>query len=147
MKTLAKLYPQFRAKSISGVQLVSLHLLLHRPVGDADCQDKRFGPYISTLPREFSAHPLTWMVKRKLEVQDTLEGLLLGLLPPSTFRRLSALYDRFWTDWSAILHILVRCFRSSYDMNLNRSAPPDGRPDACCKLVAGGPLTHLSSRR
>ncbi|KAI0748057.1 SET domain-containing protein [Daedaleopsis nitida] len=105
--TIIKLYPQLRGQAMSGVQLVSLHLFLHRPVDNADSQDPTFGPYISTLPRDFSAHPLTWMVKRKLNQYDTWDEQILDLLPPSTSRKLSAIHDRFWADWRAIVRILT----------------------------------------
>ncbi|KAI0807377.1 SET domain-containing protein [Fomes fomentarius] len=106
-ETLLKLYPQLRGQTISGVQLVSLHLWLHRPVGDADSLDPTFGPYISTLPRESSSHPLSWMVRRRMGREDDWEDQILKALPPGTHRRLHALHDRFWTDWASVSRTLI----------------------------------------
>ena len=107
-KTIAKLYPQLRGRRLSGVQLVSLHLYLHKPHGEEDSRDPVFGPYISTLPRDFSSHPLTWLVKRDAREADTWENTVLSLLPLSAFRKLSALRDRFRTDWKTVGRVLVR---------------------------------------
>ncbi len=109
-KTVAKLYAQLRGRRLSGVLLVSLHLLLHKPLGDEDSQDPVFGPYISTLPRDFSSHPLSWLVKRDTKEEDAWERVALSLLPPSTLRKLSVLHDRFRADWQILRRVLVRAF-------------------------------------
>ncbi|KAI0721711.1 SET domain-containing protein [Cerioporus squamosus] len=105
-KSVAKLYPQHRGRRLSGVQLVSLHLLLHKPIGDEYSRDPAFGPYISTLPRDFSSHPLTWVVKRDTKKEDAWERVALSLLPPSTLRKLSVLHDRFRADWQILRRVL-----------------------------------------
>ncbi|TFK92414.1 SET domain-containing protein [Polyporus arcularius HHB13444] len=105
-KTVAKLYAQLRGRRLSGVLLVSLHLLLHKPLGDEDSQDPVFGPYISTLPRDFSSHPLSWLVKRDTQEEDAWERVALSLLPPSTLRKLSVLHDRFRADWQILRRVL-----------------------------------------
>ncbi|PIL23928.1 hypothetical protein GSI_13679 [Ganoderma sinense ZZ0214-1] len=102
--TLAKLYPRLR--KLSATQLISLHLLLHKPSGDDDSLDPAFGPYISTLPREFSSHPLTWMVKQKLRQETEWERGTLVLLPPGSARKCAELHTRFWKDWKALLPVL-----------------------------------------
>ena len=107
--TVSKLYPGLRKRKLSGIQLVSLHLLLHKPSGDNDSLDPVFGPYISTLPRDFSSHPLTWMVKRTLKREDDWERRTLEYLPSSVIGKLTALYKRFWDDWEVISGVLVRC--------------------------------------
>ena len=108
--TVSKLYYGLRKRSLSGIQLVSLHLLLHKPSGDNHSLDPVFGPYISTLPRDFSSHPLTWMVKRTLKREDDWERRTLEYLPSSVIRKLTALHKRFWDDWEVVSGVLVRCF-------------------------------------
>ncbi|KAI1795938.1 SET domain-containing protein [Ganoderma leucocontextum] len=104
--TVAKLYPQLREWKLSATQLISLHLMLHKPSGEDDSSDLAFGPYISTLPRDFSSHPLTWMVKQKLEQESDWERRSLALLPPGSARKLTELHKRFWKDWEALAPIL-----------------------------------------
>ena len=116
--TVAKLYPQLHKRKLSATQLVSLHLLLHKPHGDADSSDPAFGPYISTLPREFSSHPLTWMVKQKLGQESNWELRILGLLPPSSAQKVTELYMRFWKDWETVSATLVRRFNCVTDLRL-----------------------------
>ncbi|KIK59906.1 hypothetical protein GYMLUDRAFT_261879 [Collybiopsis luxurians FD-317 M1] len=89
-KTLASLYNLKDLGSLSAVQMISLHLLLHQE-GGADF----FSPYISTLPRDFNYHPLTWMVKRDV-------GPSVQLLPPSVIRALQNISSKFRSDLSAI---------------------------------------------
>lgn len=105
--TVAKLYPHLLKRKLSATQLISLHLLLHKPSGDDDSLDPSFGPYISTLPREFSSHPLTWMVKQKLKQESDWERQSL-LLPPGSARKCAELHKRFWKDWEALSLVLVR---------------------------------------
>lgn len=124
-KTIVRLYPQLRGPRLSSVQLVSLHLLLHKPVGEEDSRDPVFGPYISTLPRNFSSHPLTWMVKRDTEEDDAWERAALRILPPSILLKLSVLYGRFRTDWRAVAQVLVRALPPSVqDKAANRCSVP-----------------------
>ncbi len=106
--TVAKLYPQLHKRKLSATQLISLHLLLHKPSGDDDSSDPAFGPYISTLPREFSSHPLTWVVKQKLKQESDWERRYLSLLPLGSAGRCTQLHKRFWKDWETLLPILVR---------------------------------------
>lgn len=106
-KTAASLYPQLRRQKLSGVQLVSLHLFLHKPSGNDDSTDPSFGPYISTLPRDFSSHPLQWMVKRDIQLEDPWEFFMLETLPPGVKRKLDTLHQRFWEDWRAVSHVVV----------------------------------------
>ena len=105
--TVAKLYPQLHKRKLSATQLISLHLFLHKPSGDDDASDPAFGPDISTLPREFSSHPLTWMVKQKLRQETDWERQTLVLLPPGSARRCAELHARFWRDWETLLPLLV----------------------------------------
>ncbi|TBU50703.1 SET domain-containing protein [Dichomitus squalens] len=105
--TVAKLYPRLRERRLSGIHLVTLHLLLHRPPGDDDSSDPVFGPYISTLPRDFSSHPLHWMVKQELKQEDVWERRTFVHLPPSAAEKLYALQKRFWNDWKIVSSVLA----------------------------------------
>lgn len=95
--TLAAHYPS--SSSLSPTQLISLHLFISRPMNGHDSDDAVFGPFISILPREFDSHPLTWMVRRKV---DNSGSPLLELLPPSITSALTALRKRFFKDWDII---------------------------------------------
>ncbi|EIW60445.1 SET domain-containing protein [Trametes versicolor FP-101664 SS1] len=102
VKTVLARYPHIKEGRLTGTQLVSLYLLLHKPSGDADSLDRTFGPYISTLPRDFSSHPLTWLVNRKLKKEDPCESYFLDQVPPSTWESIVKLNKRFWKDWDAV---------------------------------------------
>jgi len=93
---------------LTATQLISLHLLLYRPVDGRESVDPNFGPYISLLPRDFGSHPLTWAVHRTLGVASHEEYTLMDLLPPSVLTELHLLEKRFWTDWEAVRQYLVR---------------------------------------
>ena len=105
MKTLGH-YPY--SKRLTATQLISLHLLLHKPAPGCESDDPHFGPYISILPRDFGAHPLTWVVHRTLGAESREEHTLLRLLPPSVLFDLLLLEGRFWKDWEAVRQYLVR---------------------------------------
>ncbi|OSD01579.1 SET domain-containing protein [Trametes coccinea BRFM310] len=107
VKTLLPLYPHIREGRLSSHQLVSLHLLLHRPPGEDDSLDSHFGPYISTLPRDFSSHPLTWLIDHRHGKDDLWTGYLLKNLPPMTRMALEKSYDGFQKDWKAVVGILT----------------------------------------
>lgn len=97
-------YP--RSNLLTATQLISLHLLLHRPVDGRESDDPSFGPYISVLPRDFGSHPLTWAVHQTLGVASREECKLMNLLPPSVLAELLLLEKRFWTDWEAVRQYL-----------------------------------------
>ncbi|KAJ3744654.1 hypothetical protein DFH05DRAFT_1490268 [Lentinula detonsa] len=82
-------------KSLSATQLISLHLLLHRPLPGNESLDPLFGPYISILPPNFDYHPLSWTIESHSEP-------FLDLLPPSTKRSLQDLSSRFRKDLVAV---------------------------------------------
>ncbi|KAI0374821.1 SET domain-containing protein [Pilatotrama ljubarskyi] len=105
--TVLPLYPHIKQGRLSGIQLVSLHLLLHRPSGDGDSLDSVFGPYISTLPRDFASHPLTWLVNRRLGKEDTCGSYFLDRVPPSTLQSVVKLSERFWKDWETVAKIMA----------------------------------------
>lgn len=107
IKTLKSLYPP----TLSPVQMISLHLLLHKPVGDEESNDPMFGPYISTLPREFGSHPLTWM--GQADGQSLAEKSLSNSLPPSSQSALRNLTMRFERDWEAIRKYVVSAYSAS----------------------------------
>ncbi|KAL4067610.1 hypothetical protein V8B97DRAFT_1949899 [Scleroderma yunnanense] len=104
MMTLKPYYPPQTVKSLSAMQLISMHLLIWRPEGDDDSKDVLFGPYISTLPREFSSHPLTWIVWSKYLGRPCTGGedISLQWLPPSISTELQRLYSRFLDDWCKV---------------------------------------------
>lgn len=101
--TLSSHYP--RSKTLSGTQLISLHLFLYRPAGSEDSLDPLFGPYISTLPRDFDAHPLTWLCDKLGHNPGTR---LLPKIPANVMNSLLKLEHRFRTDWKAVHQYLVR---------------------------------------
>ncbi|OCH95546.1 SET domain-containing protein [Obba rivulosa] len=127
--TLKRVYPTERCK-LSATQMISLHLLLHRPEGDRDSFDPLFGPYISTLPRDFASHPLSWLLERKLATVSIPQAQLLDLLSPSVSASLSTLENRFWEDWRVVCNYLkenLSVFTSSSREGLReeRLASPD----------------------
>ncbi|KAJ7109358.1 hypothetical protein C8R44DRAFT_802311 [Mycena epipterygia] len=77
---------------LNAVQLIALHLCLYRPLHPSHSLDPLFGPYISTLPREFDSHPLTSHVK----AADARE------LPPSVDTALVRLHARYLHDWTTV---------------------------------------------
>jgi len=103
-------YP--RSNLLTATQLISLHLMLHRPIGGHESDDPNFGPYISMLPREFGSHPLTWVVHQSLGVASREECKLMKLLPPSVLAELLLLEKRFWTDWEVVRQYMVRSART-----------------------------------
>lgn len=109
--TLKRLYPpNIRVdKTLTAVQLISMHLYIWRPRADEDSADPFFGPYISILPRDFGSHPLTWLVLSKLNKADDLlfSESLLDSLPPSVLAALHRLHTRFWDDWCHVRAFLV----------------------------------------
>ncbi|KAI0670446.1 SET domain-containing protein [Trametes maxima] len=106
VKTIPPLYPQIKTGKLSGIQLVSMHLLLHKPTGDNDSLCDAFGPYMSTLPRDFSSHPLSWFVRRQLGKEDPRTSYLLDHIPPGTWQSIIKLSERFWKDWEAVADIV-----------------------------------------
>ncbi|KAJ8520402.1 hypothetical protein ONZ45_g2792 [Pleurotus djamor] len=96
-KTLSPHYPS--SSKLSATCLISLHLLLHRPIGEDNSADPLFGPYISVLPRDFESHPLTWRVRRELSSDTVVEGKLLESLPGSVKSGLNELWMRLIKDW------------------------------------------------
>ncbi|KZT11365.1 SET domain-containing protein [Laetiporus sulphureus 93-53] len=91
-----------RGQMLTATQLISLHLFLHKPREDEDSLDPAFGPYISTMPRNFDSHPLSWLVKSKQSQPQMPETLLLETLPPSVTAALTSLYNRFELDQRAV---------------------------------------------
>jgi hypothetical protein len=111
ISTLSHNYPPAHPK-LTAVQLISLHLCLHRPVDLQESSDPLFGPYISTLPDNFDCHPLTWFCQDKAQQAETR---LLFTLPPSVMDSLKQLAGRFYTDWETICQYLVGLPSSSCD--------------------------------
>ena len=105
--TLEPHYPTTWPK-LSGAQIVSMHLLLHRPT-DADSlsQDSLFGPFISVLPREMDSHPLTWLWKENMHGLGSIETQLLDALPRTIMEHLNKMFGLFQSDWKRIQQYLV----------------------------------------
>ncbi len=110
VKTLSAIYASHsNGEMLTAIQTISLHLLLHRPRDDEDSYDPKFGPYISTMPRDFDSHPLAWSVKKSVEGDSDLPEIhLLDCLPPGVMSLLRSLVSRFWEDWRAICQFSVR---------------------------------------
>ncbi|KAI0781004.1 SET domain-containing protein [Trametes elegans] len=105
--TVPPLYPQIKKGKLSAVQFVSLHLLLHKPAGEDDSLDSTFGPYISTLPRDFSSHPLTWFARGVLGKPESRTSSFLDHLPPSTLQTVVRLHKRFRQDFKAVVDVMA----------------------------------------
>ncbi|KAG7452533.1 SET domain-containing protein [Guyanagaster necrorhizus] len=88
IRTLSPLYP---SRKLDAVQMVSLHLAVHR--GNPST-DPHFGPYISVLPRDFAFHPLTWMAEENIQI--------LSFVPPSAMRALAKMLQRFCSDFRKV---------------------------------------------
>ncbi|KAA1471189.1 SET domain-containing protein [Dentipellis sp. KUC8613] len=106
--TLSPRYPSSaRAPILTATQLISLHLLLSRPSEGDESPDPIFRPYISVLPQEFDSHPLTWLVKRRLEGSSPAENSLLSFLPPSACSMLFRIETRFLEDWRIVREYIL----------------------------------------
>jgi len=84
-------------KRLTATQLIPLHLLLYKPAPGRESDDPHFGPYISSLPRDFGSHPLTWIVHRTLGAGSREEHRVLDLLPPSVLSDLLLLETRLFS--------------------------------------------------
>lgn len=91
--------------------MISLHLLLHKPTEDEESLDPVFGPFISTMPREFDSHPLSWAIETLSgSKEQELSDLLLGLPPQDVLIALESLKKRFLEDWSDVSGYMVSSF-------------------------------------
>ena len=87
--------------------MITLHLLLHRPGEDGISYDPTYGPYISTMPRDFDSHPLTWAMRSKLGQATAVEKSLLASLPPAVLSMLRQQMEGFEGDWKAVREYVV----------------------------------------
>lgn len=119
-RTLRNIYPTIPLEGycpaaggflMNATQLISLHLAVHRP--KTESTDPHFGPYINMCPSDFESHPLTWIVRERMNRSSPHERQLLTMLPPHVFDQLCGVSDRFRKDWMAALQCLV----SVGDMN------------------------------
>lgn len=125
-RTLRSIYPDvnlegYERKSkdklvLNGTQLLSIHLCLNRPHESGESEDVNFGPYITTLPREFNNHPLTWLVKKEQNLATTCETALLDVCPPGVLLELENVAKRFRKDWEIALRskVALCCFHPRY---------------------------------
>ena len=112
-RTLSKIYPPVQGRTLTPVQIISLHLLLHRPPENGHSSDPTFGPFIDTMPTRFDSHPLVWVVAGELGIESKRYcQSLLASLPPSTSSSLRELTTGFWEDWDAVRNYMVRRFVS-----------------------------------
>ncbi|RXW24145.1 hypothetical protein EST38_g1708 [Candolleomyces aberdarensis] len=98
--TLAPHYQKANPQ-LSSVQIISLHLLLHRPSAGKSSLDPLFGPYISVLPVNFDTHPLAWYWKRRRGA-DSPGIWLLDQLTPFVKRDLERIANTFQADWERV---------------------------------------------
>ncbi|KAG2132498.1 uncharacterized protein EDB93DRAFT_1176375 [Suillus bovinus] len=123
IRTLKSLHPTSGPTPLTATQMISLHLYINRPHGSEDSLDSHYGPYISTLPREFDSHPLTWIVQSKRGM-ETGGVPLLKYLPSSVYASLVKLHDRFYQDWDAVrvyLQTANSYISSKYDAYLDHN--------------------------
>jgi len=106
--TLDGLYPKARPR-LTATQVMSLHLLLHRPCYPDDfSKDPIFGPYISVLPTNFDSHPLTWIIRPQDPRSEGIIGHnLLEHMPKDVLHTLEVVATRFRQDWERICRYLV----------------------------------------
>jgi hypothetical protein len=104
IKTLSSIYPPLpgTAKSLTAIQMISLHLALHRPQGGLASSCTSFGPYISVLPSEFDCHLLTWIVRK-----NGYGERLLQCSPVHTQTLVRKVHDRFQQDLVAVKSYMV----------------------------------------
>ncbi|KAH7889711.1 hypothetical protein F5I97DRAFT_1800507 [Phlebopus sp. FC_14] len=110
MITLAPHYPPAATEMLTATQFISMHLFLWRPRAHEDSTDPHFGPYISTLPRCFDSHPLTWVVQSMDAASSHAAAhhvSLLQQLPPSVAARLQQLRTKFSEDWIQVKAVLL----------------------------------------
>lgn len=108
IKTLSKLYGLSLSNApLTATQIIALHLLLHRPTEGGISHDPSFGPYISTMPKDFDTHPVTWAVRERLNCASSLERVLLLSSPPTVSSALKNLVNKFMADWKIICEYLV----------------------------------------
>ncbi|KAJ7582731.1 hypothetical protein C8J56DRAFT_792317 [Mycena floridula] len=97
MMNIRTLSPHYPNAKLSAIQLISLHLALHR-----HNSDPLFGPYISILPTDFAFHPLTWLVNHQEHCSSHPEEELLQQIPLGTRDALDHLVSRFLTDYNTV---------------------------------------------
>jgi hypothetical protein len=132
--TLASHYPG-SDQALTAVQLISLHLALHRPKAGECSSDPLFGAYISVLPEDFAFHPLTWLRKRVLGTLSVdHEKSLLNALPISVMKKLKDASAKFETDWKRVSDYLV-CLYYSTARAIGNSHSREATPDYMSALI------------
>ena len=113
-RTLRNIYPAIPLEGfcsatggflMNATQLLSLHLAMHRPKPEST--DPHFGPYINMCPSDFESHPLTWIVRERMNNASPHERQLLSMLPPHVSEQLCGVCDRFRKDWTVAIQCLV----------------------------------------
>lgn len=98
--TVSPLYNAVLVKQLSAIQLLCLHLSLHRystTSSSADIED--FVPYIRTLPQDFSTVPL-WREVVKDQDWATVLKEEPSVIPPGLLAAMEDVSKRFWKDWT-----------------------------------------------
>ena len=113
INTLSPLYPPPLHQStpnLSATQMIALHLSINRPRVQLPSEDSLFGPYISILPRDFSFHPLSWILNRSSGRTKYWEESLLSNLPRQALYDLEKIAGRFEEDYRAACEYMVGPF-------------------------------------
>jgi hypothetical protein len=112
--------------------MIALHLSINRPRGQLPSEDSLFGPYISILPRDFSFHPLNWIINHSSGHAEHWEEILVRNLPPQTLYDLEKIAGRFEEDYRAACEYMVGSFvrqGKSLQLTLQKSTrQSDGSP-------------------
>lgn len=111
--TLAKLYiDSDNERKLSAVQLISLHLYIHRPDPQNNIEQANhhaYGPYLAILPRDFASHPLSWLA-------SNVHSTFLACMPPTTLRNLHKRFDQFQQDWKVVSAYLNHLSQKSSEL-------------------------------
>ncbi|KAM6500535.1 hypothetical protein JOM56_003549 [Amanita muscaria] len=100
--TLSPYYPR-SDPPLTAVQLISLHITLHRPKKANDAfSDPHFGPFISILPPDFTFHPLTWLWKQSHGLASANGQHLIDILPTSVLDSMNEIHSKFKADWKRV---------------------------------------------
>lgn len=114
--TLSPHYPPSKPR-LTCTQIVTLHLLLHRPKNGQPSSDPLFGPYISVLPEKFDSHPLTWLWQKEHDISvSSPEAQLIDALPPRILGKLDKIANLFEVDWNVVKAYLV-CLVARYTIH------------------------------
>lgn len=117
--TILHLYDPSVVEKLSAIQLLCLHLAIHR-FNNADRDDtvEDFLPYIRTLPQDFSSVPL-W---REVVKDEAWLSILRqpDLIPAGLLSAIEDVSKRFWKDWKTTSDVAV-----SWESNVTKTVTVD----------------------